>query len=194
MTLTLLNYRRFGTWGIPVGETTTDQVDQAISVGFSHIGTYVCVYTWHYLYPQVCRLLIPTLAHHIPDTAQAYFNEAEAGKAIRDSGLKREEIFVTTKYSGVRGLDMDTSVQDSLNKVSSGYGVFFRETKDEPALKFWRGPSLSSFPSTPLTFHSSFPFVSTVRPHLHRPLSHPLPAARQTRYPNFVGQDGGVEG
>jgi len=82
----------FGTWGIPAGETTIDQVDQAISVGFSHI-----------------------------DTAQAYFNEAEAGKAIRESGLKREEIFVTTKYSGVRGLDVDTSVQDSLNKLGLTY-------------------------------------------------------------------------
>ena len=28
----------FGTWKIPVGHTTTDRVDQAISVGFSHIG------------------------------------------------------------------------------------------------------------------------------------------------------------
>ena len=31
------------------------------------------------------------------DTAYAYGNEAEVGKAIRDSGIKREDIFVTTK-------------------------------------------------------------------------------------------------
>lgn len=31
------------------------------------------------------------------DTAAAYFNEREVGDAIRKSGLKREEIFVTTK-------------------------------------------------------------------------------------------------
>lgn len=31
------------------------------------------------------------------DTASSYFNEKEVGAAIRDSGLKREEIFVTTK-------------------------------------------------------------------------------------------------
>ena len=31
----------FGTWKIPKGQTTTDQVDQAISVGFSHIGQLV---------------------------------------------------------------------------------------------------------------------------------------------------------
>lgn len=31
------------------------------------------------------------------DTATAYFNEEEVGKAIRDSGIAREEIFVTSK-------------------------------------------------------------------------------------------------
>lgn len=31
------------------------------------------------------------------DTASAYMNEKEAGAAIRESGLKREDIFVTTK-------------------------------------------------------------------------------------------------
>lgn len=31
------------------------------------------------------------------DTASAYFNEQEVGEAIRTSGLKREDIFVTTK-------------------------------------------------------------------------------------------------
>lgn len=31
------------------------------------------------------------------DTATAYFNEDEAGRAVRDSGISREEIFVTSK-------------------------------------------------------------------------------------------------
>lgn len=31
------------------------------------------------------------------DTAAAYFNEAEVGKAVRDSGIAREEIFITSK-------------------------------------------------------------------------------------------------
>jgi len=75
----------FGTWKIPLGQTTTDQVDQAISVGFNHI-----------------------------DTAQVYRNEAEAGLAIRDSGLERHDIFITTKYSGLDGLDIETSIQNSL--------------------------------------------------------------------------------
>lgn len=61
------------------------------------------------------------------DTAQAYRNEAEAGQAIRESGLARDDIFVTTKYSGLGGLDIETSIQDSLRKVSLSllYGVAF---------------------------------------------------------------------
>lgn len=35
--------------------------------------------------------------YRMVDTAAAYFNEKEVGDAIRKSGLKREEIFVTTK-------------------------------------------------------------------------------------------------
>ena len=31
------------------------------------------------------------------DTAAAYFNERQVGDAIRHSGLKREDLFVTTK-------------------------------------------------------------------------------------------------
>lgn len=82
----------FGTWKIPGGITTTDQVDQAISVGFSHI-----------------------------DTAQSYRNEAEAGKAILESGLAREDIFITTKYSGLDGLDIETSIRNSLKNLGVKY-------------------------------------------------------------------------
>ena len=38
------------------------------------------------------------------DTAQAYGNEASVGRALRDSGVPREEVFITTKfYPGARG-------------------------------------------------------------------------------------------
>lgn len=37
------------------------------------------------------------VGYRMIDTAAAYFNEKEVGEAIRDSGLKREDIFVTTK-------------------------------------------------------------------------------------------------
>ncbi|KAL0958942.1 hypothetical protein HGRIS_014257 [Hohenbuehelia grisea] len=82
----------FGTWTLGNGQGVIDQVDQAISVGFSHV-----------------------------DTAQSYRNEEEAGRAIRESGLSRAELFVTTKYSGLNGLDIETSIQNSLKNLGISY-------------------------------------------------------------------------
>ncbi|KAJ7149207.1 Aldo/keto reductase [Mycena crocata] len=82
----------FGTWKMGNGDEPISQVDQAISVGFSHV-----------------------------DTAQAYRNEAEAGVAIRESGLERKEIFITTKYSGLDGLDIKASINNSLKNLGVSY-------------------------------------------------------------------------
>ncbi|KAF5391006.1 hypothetical protein D9757_004061 [Collybiopsis confluens] len=82
----------FGTWKLGNGQGTIDQVDQAINVGFNHV-----------------------------DTAQSYRNEQEAGQAIRESGLSRSDIFITTKYSGLNGLDIKTSIQNSLNNLGVSY-------------------------------------------------------------------------
>ncbi len=58
----------FGTWQIPDGAPAYDSVAYALSAGYRHI-----------------------------DTALAYGNEESVGRAVRDSGLAREEVFVTTK-------------------------------------------------------------------------------------------------
>ncbi|GEO74349.1 aldo keto reductase [Levilactobacillus namurensis DSM 19117] len=58
----------FGTWQIPGGQTAYDAVANALKTGYRHI-----------------------------DTAKAYANESSVGKAIRDSGIDRSDIFVTTK-------------------------------------------------------------------------------------------------
>ena len=58
----------FGVFMIPVGDETYNAVGTALSLGYRHI-----------------------------DTAAAYFNEADVGRAICDSGIPREEIFVTSK-------------------------------------------------------------------------------------------------
>lgn len=58
----------FGTWQIPGGQTAYDAVANALKTGYRHI-----------------------------DTAQAYANESSVGKAIKDSGIAREDIFLTTK-------------------------------------------------------------------------------------------------
>jgi 2,5-diketo-D-gluconate reductase B len=53
------------------------------------------------------------------DTAQGYENEAEVGRALRDSGLDRDEVFVTTKIkpSNARSADVRRSTQDSLREL-----------------------------------------------------------------------------
>ncbi|MFF1632572.1 aldo/keto reductase [Leifsonia sp. NPDC058248] len=58
----------FGTWQIPDGPVTYDSVRAALDAGYRHI-----------------------------DTARAYGNEASVGRAVRDSGIPRDEIFITTK-------------------------------------------------------------------------------------------------
>lgn len=58
----------FGTWQIPGGDETYNSVAYALKVGYRHI-----------------------------DTAFAYGNESSVGKAVRDSGIDRESIFVTSK-------------------------------------------------------------------------------------------------
>lgn len=73
------------------------------------------------------------VAEHLPeaiaagyrhiDTANAYFNEVAVGKAIRESGIPREEFFVTTKLFpqsypyGQCGADIDAT----LERMGLGY-------------------------------------------------------------------------
>ncbi|MFB9768973.1 aldo/keto reductase [Lactiplantibacillus modestisalitolerans] len=58
----------FGTWQTPDGQVAYDSVLAALKAGYRHI-----------------------------DTAAAYGNEESVGKAIADSGVAREDLFVTTK-------------------------------------------------------------------------------------------------
>src|SRR5690606_28795259 len=53
------------------------------------------------------------------DTAQIYGNEADVGKAIRDSGLAREDLFITTKVwtTQLAGDNLITSLEESLEKL-----------------------------------------------------------------------------
>jgi diketogulonate reductase-like aldo/keto reductase len=58
----------FGTWQIPAGEVCHQSVTSALRAGYKHI-----------------------------DTAAAYRNEKSCADAIRDFGIKREDVFVTSK-------------------------------------------------------------------------------------------------
>ncbi len=58
----------FGTWLLKEGDECYDAVAEALRAGYRHI-----------------------------DTARAYHNEASVGRAVRDSGIAREELYITSK-------------------------------------------------------------------------------------------------
>ena len=53
------------------------------------------------------------------DTAQAYGNERSVGRALRDSGVPREEVFITTKFYPARK-DAEAEAQRSLERLGVG--------------------------------------------------------------------------
>lgn len=82
-----------GTWFIEDGDAP-EAVKQAIKLGYRHI-----------------------------DTAQAYGNEAGVGRGIRECGLGREEIFVTSKVAA-EAKSYETaaaSIDESLEKMGLSY-------------------------------------------------------------------------
>jgi 2,5-diketo-D-gluconate reductase B len=53
------------------------------------------------------------------DTAQMYGNEREVGEGLRASGMKRDEVFITTKvwHDRLRAGDFERSVDESLERL-----------------------------------------------------------------------------
>ncbi|WP_114561055.1 aldo/keto reductase [Desertihabitans aurantiacus] len=51
------------------------------------------------------------------DTAAIYGNEEGVGRAIRESGIPREELYVTTKLFNSRHADAEVAIQESLEKL-----------------------------------------------------------------------------
>jgi diketogulonate reductase-like aldo/keto reductase len=58
-----------GVWQVPDGPVCVHAVESALELGYRHI-----------------------------DTAQAYGNESSVGRALRESGIARDELFITTKF------------------------------------------------------------------------------------------------
>ncbi|MBV9192928.1 MAG: aldo/keto reductase [Solirubrobacterales bacterium] len=80
-----------GVWQVPNGEQGVNAVRWALELGYRHI-----------------------------DTAQAYGNEESVGRALRDSGLGRQEVFLTTKfYPGHR--DPEAEARRSLERLGVEY-------------------------------------------------------------------------
>ena len=82
-----------GTWMIPEGDTAA-AVQEAIRVGYRHI-----------------------------DTAQAYGNEHGVGQGIRESGLSRDKLFITSKIAAEHKTYADAarSIDESLQKTGLDY-------------------------------------------------------------------------
>jgi len=80
-----------GVWQIPNGPTTVKAVRWALELGYRHI-----------------------------DTAQAYGNEESVGRAVTQSGVPREEVFITTKfYPGSE--DPVAEAEGSLSRLGVDY-------------------------------------------------------------------------
>src|SRR6266567_6575303 len=76
-----------GLWQVPNGAECVNAVRWALDLGYRHI-----------------------------DTAQAYGNEESVGKALRDSGLPRDDVFITTKFYPGR-TDPVTEAGQSLRRL-----------------------------------------------------------------------------
>lgn len=55
------------------------------------------------------------------DTASGYGNEEAVGRAIKDSGIPRDEIFVTTKLGPIEQSDPQAAIDRSLKKLGLDY-------------------------------------------------------------------------
>lgn len=87
----------FGTYQIPPEETAR-AVGAALEVGYRHI-----------------------------DTAQMYRNERGVGEAVRASGVKREDVFITSKLNNGNHLpdDARASFEETLDRIGSDYVDLF---------------------------------------------------------------------
>ena len=80
-----------GVWQVPDGPECERAVRWALEAGYRHI-----------------------------DTAQAYGNEASVGRALRGSGIPRDEVFITTKFYPARR-DPAAEVESSLRRLGVDY-------------------------------------------------------------------------
>ncbi|NLC32640.1 MAG: aldo/keto reductase [Clostridiales bacterium] len=111
----------FGTWQVEDGEEAVSSVKSALEVGYRHI-----------------------------DTAQGYDNEGSVGTAVKQSGIDRKDIFITSKLTNtVRGYQQTLdAIEESMKKLQTDYvDLFlihwpnpagFRDNWEEMNAESWR--------------------------------------------------------
>lgn len=99
-------------------ETKTVMLNSGYEMPIMGLGTYS-------LSDEECYNSVTALLEsggRLIDTAYMYGNEAAVGRAIRDSDVPREEIFVITKiYPGEQYKDPEKAIQNALDKLDIGY-------------------------------------------------------------------------
>ena len=87
--------------------------------------------------------------YRLLDTAAFYGNEEQVGKAVRDSGILRQEIFLTTKvWKTDMGYEKTRkSIQNSLERLQCGYLdlCLLHWPKPDPDFKDWKELDLESW-------------------------------------------------
>lgn len=76
--------------------------------------------------PATCRQAVNSAiraGYRLFDTAQAYDNEAAVGQAIRESGIPRDQFFITSKLwiTNTLGADPAMAIDDSLRQLGTDY-------------------------------------------------------------------------
>lgn len=92
------------------GKDAAPYVHQAIECGFSHIDTAQGKFSPRVIYENEKK----SVNAYADARFEAYHNEESVGVAIRENGLSRDELYVTTKYA--RG-NIQEAVRESLAKV-----------------------------------------------------------------------------
>lgn len=98
-------------------ETKTVTLNSGYQMPLNGIGTYSL--TGDTCYNAIRNALDSGV--RLIDTAYMYHNEEEIGKAIRDSGIPREEIFVITKIYPSQFDNPESTIEMALEKLDIGY-------------------------------------------------------------------------
>lgn len=98
-------------------KTKTVKLNSGYDMPINGIGTYS-------LHGDACVSAITSALKNgvrLIDTAHAYGNEAEVGKAIRNSNVPREEIFVITKLYPDQFANPEAAIDEAMEKLNIGY-------------------------------------------------------------------------